>query len=54
LKYITFFGGKKTEIVQLVSKNSVSVSVALLYEMRSLGRSGTFVLHRGWMVAKAG
>jgi hypothetical protein len=41
-------------IVQLVSKNSVTVSVALIYEMWSLGGSDTCILHKGWVVAKVG
>jgi hypothetical protein len=53
LKYIAFLE-EKTEIVQLVSKNSVTVSVATVYEMWSLCGSSTCVLHKGWVVAKVG
>ena len=41
-------------IVQVVSKNSVTVLVALIYEMWSSGGSGTCILHKGWVVAEVG
>jgi hypothetical protein len=40
------------EIVQHISKNSVSIFVNYMYGIWSLGGSGTSVLYIGWMVVK--